>query len=239
MVCSAGCSRACMRTRRTARREQALGPVGQAVELARLLAEALHDPHAGDGFLDDVGDLAGLLLRVPAGREDRRAQPQRGEQQRRAPRAASRTREQRRQDEHRDERHDEQQDVARRRSAGTAGSPGSARRRMTRGDELAGLQLVVAGEVEALQLVEDRGAQVVLHVERDAAAAIAADVGEARRRARRARSAARATAPAVGRLAVMTSSTITFCTSGRIDWISCPPIATPNAMYACFLCGFM
>ena len=31
--------------------------------------------------------------------------------------------------------------------------------------ELAGLQLVVAGEVEALQPLVDRGAQVVLHVE--------------------------------------------------------------------------
>ena len=31
-----------------------------------LLAEALHDPHAGDGLVDDAGDLAGLLLRVPA-----------------------------------------------------------------------------------------------------------------------------------------------------------------------------
>ena len=36
--------------------------------------------------------------------------------------------------------------------------------------------LVVAREVEALQLTEDRGAQVVLHVERDAAADEAADV---------------------------------------------------------------
>ena len=44
--------------------------------------------------------------------------------------------------------------------------------------ELAGRHLVVAGEVEALQLAEDRGAQVVLHVERDATAAEPAEVRE-------------------------------------------------------------
>ena len=45
------------------------------------------------------------------------------------------------------------------------------------GHELAGLQLVVAGEVEALQPLEDGVAQVVLHVERDPAADEAAHVG--------------------------------------------------------------
>ena len=40
----------------------------RGVELAVLLAEALHDAHAGDGFVDDAGDLAGLLQRVPAAR---------------------------------------------------------------------------------------------------------------------------------------------------------------------------
>ena len=38
---------------------------------------------------------------------------------------------------------------------------------------------------------------------------------------------------------VMTSSMITFCTSGIRAWMSCPQIATPNAMNAFFLCGFM
>ena len=38
---------------------------------------------------------------------------------------------------------------------------------------------------------------------------------------------------------VMTSSMTTFCTAGSSDWMSWPPIATPNAMYAFFLCGFM
>ena len=71
------------------RRERSVEPL----ELALLLAEALHDAHAGDVFLDDVGDVARLLLRVPARREHRRAQPHRGEEQRgrdaRASRSAS------------------------------------------------------------------------------------------------------------------------------------------------------
>ena len=47
--------------------------------------------------------------------------------------------------------------------------------------ELAGLQLVVAGEVEALQPLVDGVAQVVLHVEADPAADPAADVRGAER----------------------------------------------------------
>ena len=51
------------------RRVEAGGRVGQLVELAVLLAEALHDPHAGDRLVDHAGDLAGALLRVPRGGE--------------------------------------------------------------------------------------------------------------------------------------------------------------------------
>ena len=83
-----------------ARREHLARAIGQAVELARLLAEALHDAHAGHVFLDDVGDVAGLLLRVPARREHRRAQLHRGEEQRGRDREHH-ERQQRRQPEHR------------------------------------------------------------------------------------------------------------------------------------------
>ena len=38
---------------------------------------------------------------------------------------------------------------------------------------------------------------------------------------------------------VMTPSMTTFCTTGSNDCMSWPPMATPNAMYAFFLCGFM
>ena len=51
-----------------ARGEHLARTAGQALELTLLLPEALHDPHAGHVFLDHVGDVAGLLLRVPARR---------------------------------------------------------------------------------------------------------------------------------------------------------------------------
>ena len=154
-------------------------------------------------------------------------------------------REQRRQQEHRAERHDEQQDVrdADRQELQEALDQRDVGRRAAH--ELAGLQLVVAGEVEALELAEDRGAQVVLHVERDAAAVEPAEVREDEREHahhdHQRRATARAACPGCGRCVcgVITSSMTTFCTTGSSDWMSWPPIATPNAMYAFFLCGFM
>ena len=159
------------------RREHLLRPIGEALELAGLLAEALHDPHAGDVFLDDVGDLAGLLLRVPTRREHRCAQPHRGDEEQGRDRQHD-EREQRRQPQHGAERHDEQQDV--RDADGQELQEALHERDVGRGpaDELAGRHLVVAGEVESLQLGEDRGAQVVLHVERDAPAPEATEIGE-------------------------------------------------------------
>ncbi len=61
---------------------QALGGVGEAGQLAVLLAEALHDPHAADRLVDDARDLTGALERVPLRGEHRLAQPQRHEEQR-------------------------------------------------------------------------------------------------------------------------------------------------------------
>ena len=49
---------------------QVLGRVGEVAELALLLAEALHDAHAGDGFVDDAGHFAGALLCIPTRGED-------------------------------------------------------------------------------------------------------------------------------------------------------------------------
>ena len=99
-------------------------------------------------------------------------------------------REQRRQPEHRAERHDEQQDVrdADRQELQEALEERDVGRRAAH--ELAGLQLVVTREVEALELAEHRGAQVVLHVERDAAAPEAAEVREHERERRPSRSSA-------------------------------------------------
>ena len=65
--------RACSRTSRL--REAYSPPAASARwrELAVLLAEALDHPHAGDRLVDHAGHLAGALLRVPRGREDRAA----------------------------------------------------------------------------------------------------------------------------------------------------------------------
>jgi hypothetical protein len=63
--------------------EEVLGPGGQVGELAVLLAEALDHAHAGDRLVDDPGHLAGPLLRVPRGREDLAAQPERDDEEQR------------------------------------------------------------------------------------------------------------------------------------------------------------
>jgi hypothetical protein len=57
------------------RRVELPGGVGEVIELASLLAEALHDPDPGHGLVDDPRDLAGALLRVPGGREHGAAHP--------------------------------------------------------------------------------------------------------------------------------------------------------------------
>ena len=175
---------------------QVAGGVGEVAELAVLLAEALHDPHAGDGFVDHAGHLAGALLGVPGGGEDVGAQPQRDAQQQRQG-DQRHQRERRREDDHHDERDHEHHDVAehdrqeRQQALDQPEVAGGARH------QLAGLHLVVAGEVEALQALVDRVAQVVLHVEAHPAADPAPDVGGGEREDAGQRSGARATAPAV------------------------------------------
>ena len=57
-----------MRTSRSREPNSACGLVGELVEPALLLPEALHDPDAGDGLLDDGRDLARELLRRPSSR---------------------------------------------------------------------------------------------------------------------------------------------------------------------------
>jgi hypothetical protein len=55
---------------------EAGGGVGEPGELAVLLAEALHDAHAVDRFVDDACHLARALQRIPLRREHRLAQLQ-------------------------------------------------------------------------------------------------------------------------------------------------------------------
>ena len=61
---------------------QALGHLAEGVDLAVFLAEALHHADARDRFVDDAGDLARPLQRVPLGRVHLLAQPERHDEQR-------------------------------------------------------------------------------------------------------------------------------------------------------------
>ena len=160
-----------------ARREHRLRPIGQALELAGLLTEALHDPHSGDVLLDDVGDVARLLLRVPARGEDRSSQLHGRDEQQRSDRQHH-ERQRYRQHEHHGQRDDEQQHVRHTDREELQEALDQCDVGGRAAHELTGRHLVVAGEVEPLQLPEDRGSQVVLHVERDAPAPEPAVVGE-------------------------------------------------------------
>jgi hypothetical protein len=159
-------------------REQPAGRAGQPGQLVRLLAEALDHPHAGDGLVDHPGDLAGLLLGGPGGREDGPpgAQPER-EQHR--PERESHQRQQRRQPGHHHQRRHEQQHVAaQHRQEGQHGlHDGHVGDRAA--DDLAGLDLVLAGSVEAFEGPEHRVPQVELNVEGQPAAQVTTDEPEA------------------------------------------------------------
>ena len=156
---------------------QRLGRVGEAPQLAVLLAEALDHAHTADRFVDHARDLARPLQRVPLRREHDPSQTQGHEQQRRHD-GEHDEREQRREHEHHDQREHEQHDVA-------GGEGQEAEQRLDEREvgararhDLAGRELVVVREVESLHAFEDRGAQVVLHVEREPSADEATDVRE-------------------------------------------------------------
>jgi hypothetical protein len=159
---------------------EALGPLDQVVELALLLAEPLHHPDSGDGFLDDHRHLPLPLLGVPVGRErllaqhvGRRHERGHGEQRDHGEKG--------REDEHHDDRRGEEQHVAA--HDGQEGEEALQQAEIGVGprDELTGLHLVVAGEVEADQVVVDGVAQVVLDIEADPAPPVAAHVGTGQR----------------------------------------------------------
>ena len=66
-------------------------------QLLLLLPEALDHADAGDGVVDDAGDFAGLLLRVPAGREQLVPRGERDQRSSAGPTASATSGEQRRQ----------------------------------------------------------------------------------------------------------------------------------------------
>ena len=157
------------------RAEEPLGAGGQVADHAAFLAEALHHPDPRDRLLHDLGHLTGLLLRVPAGREHAEAQPHHHDQQ--GGHGHQRDRgEDGREHRHHHDRHDQRDEVA----GGDREEGEDALEQSDVGarprDELAGAHAVVPGEVEPLEALEDRRAQVVLHVERHPAAHVAAHV---------------------------------------------------------------
>ncbi len=161
-------------------REQPTGRVREVVELAVLLAEALDHADTAHGLVDDARDLAGALLRVPGRGEHGAAHAHRDDEQQRDCQQHH-EREGRRQEDHHDEReheHDEVPDDDRQEREQRLDEP-EVRRRPR--DELARLQLVVRAEVEALEALEDRHPQVVLHVQAHPAADPAPDVGRPER----------------------------------------------------------
>ena len=157
---------------------QRLGRIGDALELPVLLAEGLHDPHAVDVLVDDLGHVALALLTVPGGGEDPPAHAVGHDQEQRGDDQADHG-QQRRQVQHDAERQQHQQHVAAHDREEAEEALDERRVRVGPGDELAGRHPVQVVEVQRLQVVVHVVAQVVLHLEGDPAAAVAADVGEA------------------------------------------------------------
>ena len=144
-----------------------------------LLAERLDHPDAVDVLVDDLGDVALALLGVPGGREDppphpvgdRRAAPG---AMTRLTRASSGDRQS-----ITTERQHHQQHVAAHDRQEAQQALHQRRVGVGPGDQLAGRHPVEVGEVHRLQVVVHVVAQVVLDRQRDPAAAVAAQVGEA------------------------------------------------------------
>ncbi len=155
--------------------EEAASGGAQLAGLLVLLPEALDDADAGHGPVDDRGDGGGLALGPPGGGEELLAaalgyEPQGGGHEQRD------EGQQRREPEHDPEGYPEEEEVADRHrqheeqaldQLEVAGGPP---------DDLPGGQLVLAPPVEAGDGVVHVGAQVVLHVEGEAAAVVAAYV---------------------------------------------------------------
>ena len=138
----------------------------QGGDLARLLPEPLDDPDAGDRLLHVLGDVGGLLLRRPGGREQRAAAAHRDPQRERQ-HDERHEREQRRQPQHGGERRHDEHAVAQRERHDRQEALQEVEVGDRAGDDLAGAQRVLPLAVEPLDGGEDLAAQVVLHVERE------------------------------------------------------------------------
>ena len=202
--------------------------LAQLAGLLLLLAEALDHPDAGDGAVDDPGDGGGLRLGVPGGGVQPRAaalgdepegggdgQRDQGERQRQP--GHDHQRDQEEQDVPDGHREHEEQALD---QLEVAGGPA---------DDLSGGQLVLAAAVEPGDRPEHLGPQVVLDVEGEPAAVVAADVGEDVDERRRRRSARPAQGARTGRASPITSSMITLVTSGTSAMTAIPASEEPSA----------
>ena len=163
--------------------EQPLRAALQRRDLARLLPEALHHPHAGDGLLDLLRDVGGPLLRRPGGREQggaglQRHPPGQREQHQRH------ERERRREPQHRAHRHHHEHDRAERQRHHRQQPLQELQVGDGAGDDLPGADGVLPLTVEPLDGGEHLAAQVVLDVEGEPATQVAAQErrGEAQHR---------------------------------------------------------
>ncbi len=149
--------------------EEVVDGCREARQLVVLLPEALHDPDAGDRLLGDGGHLGLALGGVPGGDVDRAAHPPR-HQERGRHRHERHQRQQGREPQHDGQREHQHHDVAGDHADHLEHALDHAEVGVRPADQLSGLELVVAGEVEVEDVVEDGVAQVVLHEEADPAA---------------------------------------------------------------------
>ncbi len=159
------------------RREQLPTGGPQLPRLLLLLPEALDDAHARDGPVDDAGDRARLVLRDPGGGEEAgaaalRDPPQRGRDGQRDQGQG------RREGQHDDQGDREQHQVPD--GHGHHEQQALDQLEVTGGaaDDLTGAQLVLPPAVQPGDAAEHLGAQIVLHVDAEPPAVVAADVRE-------------------------------------------------------------
>ena len=157
--------------------------IRNALELAVLLPECLDDADTVQVLVDDLHEVPFALLPVPRRGKDAPAHPVRDDEHARHDDHAHQ-REQRRQIEHDRKRQHRQQQVAAHDRKETEQALDQSRVRVRPRHQLTGRHPVEVVEVQRLQMVVHRVAEVVLHRKRHSSAAVAAHVREAEARGR-------------------------------------------------------
>ena len=146
-------------------------------ELALLLTERLDHTDAVEVLVDDLDEVTFPLLPIPGCREDAPPHAIRDDEQARRDHDAHQS-QQRREIEHHPEREQQQQDVAAHDREEAQEPLDQGRIGVGASDQLACWHSLKVVEVQRLQVVVHRVAQVVLHFQSDPPTAIAADVRE-------------------------------------------------------------